>query len=78
MSDPAYICVYKLVDGRQNVLVSRHIFKGIWTILFDPRWTILDAAMDGSRALPTMANCLLLQLAGWLRFSCLWYWCCRS
>jgi hypothetical protein len=72
MSEATYICVYELVDRRQNVLVPRHIFKGIWTILFDPKWTILDAAMHGSRALPTMADCLLLQPVGWPHFACLW------
>ena len=31
-----YVCVYKLVDRCENVLVARDVFEAIWTVFLNP------------------------------------------
>ena len=31
-----YICIYELIYGRENVLMTRNVFEGIRTIFFNP------------------------------------------
>ena len=72
-----YICLHELIDSRQDVLVTRDVLEGIWTVLLNPK-NVSGHVKPVLGVVLTMADCLLLLLGDWLHSSCPWNWCCRS
>lgn len=44
-----YIRVHELVDGREDILVTRDIFKGVRTVFFNPANTISILTVPSTR-----------------------------